>query len=146
MKKITIFFINFIIRLFPLAYMGLIWFLSNNPSDAVVHTGWYYETSIKEGLHLFEFGMLYLFLVLALLSWGRLNHKSNFQAALFAVFYGLTDELHQYFVPARSCSVIDFTKDLIGVTVAWYFVSRAYNVPDSKGKNILTWLEKKLNI
>lgn len=144
MKRAIIFLINYIIRLLPLGYMGLIWFLSSYPSDAIVNTGWTYERSLKEGLHLLEFGILYLLLVLALLSWGRLNQKSSFLAALFSVLYGLTDELHQYFVPSRSCSVIDFAKDIIGVAVAWYIIRRAYTVPESKVKKLLTWIENKL--
>lgn len=124
MKNIMIFITNLIIRLLPIAYMGLIWFLSSNPSDAIVKTGWSYDRTFKEGLHLIEFGILYFLLVLALLSLGKLNPKSSFIAAVFSVLYGLSDELHQYFVPSRSCSFFDFVKDLIGVTVAWYLVRR----------------------
>ena len=31
-----------------------------------------------------------------------------------SVLYGITDELHQYFVPGRDCSIFDLTADAIG--------------------------------
>jgi len=137
MKMFYMFLIKLIVPVLPLAYMGLIWFLSSFPSDAVVNTGWTYDRTLKEGLHLIEFGILYLLLVLALLSRGKLSLRSSFQAAVFSFFYALTDELHQYFVPSRSFTVTDVIKDLIGITVAWYIVRRAYTKPYSKVKLII---------
>lgn len=144
MKKIIVFLIKFVIRLLPLAYMGFIWYLSSHPSDAVVNTGWIYDRTLKEALHLIEFGILYLLVVLALLSWGKLSQKSSLRAAVFAFLYGLTDELHQYFVPSRSCSLLDLTKDLIGVALAWYLINRAYSVPDYKIKSLIEFIDRKL--
>jgi hypothetical protein len=144
MKKIILFFVKLLIQLLPIAYMGMIWLLSSYPSDAFVSTGWTYDRTFKEALHLVEFGILYLLVVLALLSWGKLNQKSNFHAAVFSFLYGLTDELHQYLVPSRSCSLLDLTKDLIGVTIAWYIMNRAYTVPNSKIKSLIEIIDKKL--
>jgi len=40
--------------------------------------------------------------------------KLKFLAILFAVFYGLSDEIHQAFVPDRTASVWDFAADILG--------------------------------
>ncbi|MHB9094978.1 MAG: VanZ family protein [Eubacteriales bacterium] len=144
MKKILLFTVRHIIRILPLAYMGLVWFLSSYPSDAVINTGLSFDVALKESMHLIEFSILYLLSVLALLSLGKLNQKSNFFLALFSVFYGLLDEFHQYFVPSRSCTIIDFLKDVTGVMVAWYIVRRAYTVPNSKVKLLFEWFETKV--
>ena len=40
--------------------------------------------------------------------------------------YGLTDEIHQSFVPYRSATVIDLVKDCIGVLVASWVLYGAY--------------------
>ncbi len=45
-------------------------------------------------------------------------------AILFASLYGISDELHQYFIPARSCSIIDWIADTIGVAVAQYMIHK----------------------
>ncbi|MDA6082602.1 VanZ family protein, partial [Escherichia coli] len=42
-----------------------------------------------------------------------------------ACFYGILDEIHQSFVPYRSATVIDAVKDITGVLVCWYLISRA---------------------
>jgi VanZ family protein len=36
---------------------------------------------------------------------------------IFAAVYGLSDEIHQYFVPGRFCSLGDFMADGLGATV-----------------------------
>lgn len=143
MKNFKPFMIRLLFRLLPLAYMGLIWLLSSYPSDAVVDTGTPYDRTFKESLHLIEFGILYMLVILALLSYGKLNHQSSFMAACFSVFYGLTDEIHQYFVPSRSASVVDLLKDAIGVYAAWYLINKALLVPGSKMNLILKKLEEK---
>ena len=116
----------FILKILPLAYMILIWFLSSNPSDAVVtfSVNAYYDAFIKESLHLVEFGILYVLWALAFLSRGELTRKQNLTAVAIAILYGLLDEYHQYFVPARSATFIDLTKDWIGVGVAWLIINK----------------------
>ncbi|NOZ12731.1 MAG: hypothetical protein GXO69_03670 [Acidobacteria bacterium] len=40
---------------------------------------------------------------------------------LFVSLYGLSDEFHQYFVPGRDCSLLDFAADVSGGTIALIF-------------------------
>ena len=48
--------------------------------------------------------------------------KIGFAAALFACFYGLTDEIHQFFVPLRTASAMDFAADCLGSAAgAWFY-------------------------
>lgn len=39
-------------------------------------------------------------------------------AIVVVLLYGLTDEFHQYFVPGRDASVLDFAADCIGIAFA----------------------------
>lgn len=34
---------------------------------------------------------------------------------VFGSFYGIMDELHQLFIPGRSCDILDWTADTIGI-------------------------------
>jgi VanZ family protein len=115
-----------IIRILPFLYMGLIWFLSGMPSDAVVALP---DSEVdrfwKESMHLIEFAILYFLLVLAFLTGGRFTKKLNIALAAIAALYGVTDEIHQSFIPARSSSLIDVAKDWIGVAVSYYLVYQA---------------------
>jgi VanZ family protein len=108
--------------------MALIWFLSSNPADAFVDTGMSWDNAFKESLHLIEFGILYVMLALFFLIDGKLTTKTNILCAAIAIAiaYGLTDEIHQSFVPARSATVIDFVKDTTGVLFAFFFIHHAY--------------------
>jgi VanZ family protein len=106
--------------------MTLIWTLSGLPHNAVVELpDSAVDRFIKESLHLVEFGILYVLLVLAALTADRLTPALNAFLAIFACFYGILDEIHQSFVPYRSATLIDAVKDITGVLVCWYFISRS---------------------
>lgn len=41
-------------------------------------------------------------------------------AFLFCIVYGASDEIHQYFVPGRSCDIFDWIADAVGAaSMAW---------------------------
>ncbi|WP_254778836.1 MULTISPECIES: VanZ family protein [unclassified Bacillus (in: firmicutes)] len=107
--------------------MALIWMMSSLPSNQFVELpASDVDHFMKESLHLIEFGILYMLFVVAVLSTGReLTPRLNMVLALISILYGLTDEIHQSFYPYRSSTLIDFVKDTIGVSVGYFFVSRA---------------------
>ncbi|WP_308435601.1 VanZ family protein [Neobacillus kokaensis] len=111
----------------PFLYMAAIWIQSSLPSDqfvklpdsAIDHT-------IKESLHLIEFAILYVLLVLAFLTRKRaFTTGLNLACALFAGLYGISDEIHQSFYPYRSASLFDLVKDFTGIAVSFYFIRGA---------------------
>lgn len=123
MKKLFIWFL----RILPLAYMAAVWIMSSLPDTAVIELpdrG--VDRFLKESLHLVEFGILYVLLVLAALTTGRFTPVMSFAFMGVAILYGLLDEIHQSFVPYRSATVIDFIKDVIGVLAASHFIHHAY--------------------
>jgi len=63
--------------------------------------------------HILAYFFLALFLGFALI---KGKYKSLFVIViLFSIFYGITDEIHQYFVPGRSASISDVGLDSIGI-------------------------------
>ncbi|WP_338471016.1 VanZ family protein [Niallia sp. XMNu-256] len=117
--------LKIILRILPLLYMALIFYLSSKPADAVVELP-KWDSTIKESLHLVEFGILYVLLFLAALTFKEVTPTGNIVLILVSSLYGLSDEVHQYFVPYRSATVIDLIKDVIGVLVASWIVFGAY--------------------
>ncbi|MBU8772236.1 VanZ family protein [Cytobacillus oceanisediminis] len=118
--------VKWIIRVLPFLYMALIWVLSSMPADAVVELpDLAVDRFLKESMHLIEFGILYVLLVLAALTVFKLTPGVNILLAVLACFYGILDEIHQSFVPYRSATVIDAVKDITGVLACWYLISRA---------------------
>lgn len=43
-------------------------------------------------------------------------------AVLFTVLYGITDEIHQYFVPNRNCELSDWIADAAGAVIAYMII------------------------
>ncbi|WP_322420269.1 VanZ family protein [Jeotgalibacillus haloalkalitolerans] len=118
----------------PFIYMILIWVLSSLPHDAVIELpSGTFDRFLKESLHLIEFGILHFLFIAALLVHGKLNVATHTLAAVFAAFYGFTDEIHQAFVPYRSATMIDAVKDVIGVLIVYLVVQRFYFVKRDSG-------------
>jgi len=59
-----------------------------------------------------------------LLSWAFVNsgmvRTLVFHVFLVGLFYGMTDELHQYFVPERNASLLDVMADGLGCLIGAY--------------------------
>ncbi|WP_257215829.1 VanZ family protein [Fredinandcohnia onubensis] len=126
----------------PFLYMILIFILSSLPADAIVNTPFSWDRAFKESLHLIEFGILYGLWVLFFLVQGKFSPKTSLLSAVIAIAYGFSDELHQYFVPYRSATVIDLVKDSIGVLVLYTIVKVSYfgeKLPWIK--KLLIWVE-----
>lgn len=121
----------------PLAYMALIWLLSSKPSDAIIDFGFTFDDFLKESLHLVEFGVLFGLIILAFWTLGKSGYRYQVSAAVIAILYGLLDEIHQYFVPYRSATLIDFIKDTIGVLVLFYILRHYEKKEDSRLSRVI---------
>lgn len=73
--------------------------------------------------HLIAYFFLALFLGFALIK-GK-DNRFFIIVILISIFYGVTDEIHQYFVPGRNASISDLGLDTIGIILSslFYFVS-----------------------
>jgi polysaccharide biosynthesis protein VpsQ len=116
--------------LITISYMVLIWLQSSHFNPEIL-----YYTSLTldlriillaglllESLHLIEFGILYILIILFQLSFGYLSRLKELTAIIISFLYSVTDEVHQLFVPFRSFSVGDLIKNLIGILLMWMLV------------------------
>lgn len=103
-----------------LLYSGLIYIVSSHPLDRLPKFtifGW------DKLIHMAEFA-LYSFLTgIALKAFDTEKSKMHllFTALVITMLYGASDEIHQYFVPGRSCSIFDFIADSIGGIIGLIF-------------------------
>ena len=68
--------------------------------------------------HLTEYAIFGFLLLSAFRSLGgRFADRSPLLALAAATLYGATDEIHQYFVPNRECSITDLSVDFIGASI-----------------------------
>ncbi|MFL6555573.1 MAG: VanZ family protein [Bacillus sp. (in: firmicutes)] len=115
---------KWVLRVLPFAYMAVIWYQSSLPSDHFVKLpDSEIDHTIKESLHLIEFAILYVLLVLAMLTRrATFTPALNVACAVFAGLYGISDEIHQLFYAYRSASWFDLVKDFTGISVCFYFI------------------------
>jgi len=132
--------------LVTICYMSVIWIQSSwfNPEELGVLTSSLNQSvflligATLELAHLFQFGLLYLCIVIVFVSFGRLQMWQEVTAAVIALTYGVVDEVHQLYVPFRSFSIVDLLKDTIGIIVFWWVVHRSYFY--NKSSKIGRWL------
>ena len=99
----------------PLALMGLIFFLSAQPS---LNSGLGdFDLILRKLAHMTEFGLL------ALLWWRALGNRNA--AVVIALLYAVSDEWHQSFVEGRHGNVTDVLIDAVGVAIAVALATRA---------------------
>ena len=130
-----------VLTLLPIVYMAFIWLQSSyfNPESlSGLSSKISFELILFLGLvlelsHLFELGVLYFLIIMAMISFGRLTYFKEFLGVSLAFAYGFVDEIHQMYVPFRSASFIDLVKNTIGIVVFWWFLHQNYfNRPYAK--------------
>lgn len=107
-----------VLRMVPMAaVMGTIFILSATPGDRL-------KLSDLPGIdklgHIFAYGVLAL---TALFAFSEDRKKKQLKLVIlltvtFCVAYGISDEIHQAFVPGRSPSIFDIVADAVGAVMA----------------------------
>ena len=92
-------------------YALLIFYLSSLEQPPAVGV-----SNFDKVLHAFEYCIFSILIFRALLVTNKNGVKNRiiFLAVLFSTLYGLSDEVHQYFVPTRQMSGIDLLFDFFG--------------------------------
>ncbi|HLA08293.1 MAG TPA: VanZ family protein [Anaerolineales bacterium] len=100
--------------------MGLIFWISSQPSSELPDLGWV-DFIVKKSGHVFEYA------VLSIGYWYAYGFKDDRRgiAWLFAILYAMTDEFHQSFVPGRIPSLWDvLIFDHVGVLLGLWLANR----------------------
>lgn len=101
------------------AYASLIFYLSSLPHPDEDFPKFLFEKFGDKLLHLVEYAVLALLCYRAF-RWAagpRVAHGAVILAIVAASFYGMTDEVHQAFVPFRESSWLDWVADTAGAVI-----------------------------
>lgn len=85
------------------------------------------DNVIREIAHFTEYFILGVTSCLALSSFPIAIKVRNIGLIIFCMFYAISDEIHQYFVPGRSCQLQDILVDTAGAIAAiliWWLCER----------------------
>lgn len=133
MAKLKIFFkYHFWVIIWAL----VIFIQSSFPAISLPKVEWF---GIDKIVHMGVFGML---AGLCYISFLNIKSRNIFtkniylSTAIITIIYGALDEIHQYFVPNRSCELQDWLADALGVMIALmiirYFLSKRYKLFSNK--------------
>jgi len=117
-------------RYFPLVlWCGLIFAGSSIPGASVSKNP-LVDFIIHKSVHIVEYSVLFIFAY-------RAFNKRIFASFIFVIFYSLSDEFHQRFVPGRNGRIEDSLVDLTGVFLGFLFIWKFSQILPQKLKN---WL------
>ncbi len=103
-------------------WLVLIFIMSSIPGDKLPDETFNLNDKL---IHFFVFLILYVTASYSFYNQSKFSlMKKHFYAAGFilAVLYGISDELHQYFVPLRSCEFYDLLADAAGAAAGMLVV------------------------
>jgi polysaccharide biosynthesis protein VpsQ len=148
----VLFLKRFVFIALLIAYMTFIWIQSSyfNPEamSIALSTRISWEVIMLLGIsfelaHLFQFGVLYLLMIMVFVSFGELSKGMDIFAVTFALLYGFIDEIHQMYVPFRSASLTDLLKNTIGILAAWWFIRKYYiRNRETRIGRVLRWIRE----
>ena len=76
--------------------------------------------------HLIAYLVLSIFLYLTFHfqnKYRKLKENPALYTIIISSFYGIIDELHQYYIPGRYCDLLDLASNFVGVLLAVYVVA-----------------------
>ena len=69
----------------------------------------------------------YLILGILVINLNNNKNKGLYLSMIVCLLYAISDELHQYFVPGRSCQLVDVTIDFIGALTGIFIYKQTRN-------------------
>ncbi|MBI5875471.1 MAG: VanZ family protein [Deltaproteobacteria bacterium] len=106
----------------PIAYMALIFYISSQSLRGLP-----LPKNTDKIIHFIEFGILGILWFRALKTVGVNNKQIVFVAFAITFLYGISDEIHQYFVPERDASVFDAVADGLGGWMGIWLYKGVFN-------------------
>jgi len=97
-------------------YSFVIFYLSHQEKIEYLNFDFAWEDKVKHFVAYFIYGLL---LILPFAKKYNVLEKKHFLIILsIGISFGISDEIHQYFIPGRYCEFLDFVADGLGVLVS----------------------------
>lgn len=111
------------------AWMSVIFYLSHQSGFPIEVPPWFFY--YDKVVHAIIFGLLCFLFLRAWINgkWTQLNLNAYIISVVFTLGYGISDEVHQMFIPGRQPSIGDVIADTCGamlVCVILHFIKNRY--------------------
>ena len=109
-----------IIRFIPaIIWMSIIFYFSSRQTTGIGGNNETTRFLILKSFHLIEYAFLACLLSLAIF-------KKKW-VIIFAFLYAISDEIHQYFIPGRTCRFRDTLIDLTGILIGIFIFNKIFS-------------------
>ncbi|MEO6693706.1 MAG: VanZ family protein [Ignavibacteria bacterium] len=118
------------------AYCAFIFIISSIPGQELPKVDFEFSDKIA---HFIVYAVLFILFFYSLKNQTKSTKLQKYSlefALLFTMIYGATDELHQYFVPNRSCELFDWFADTLGALIVY----SSFKIYHLKNKTLVTML------
>jgi len=106
-----------IFRFLPaIIWMVIIFYFSSQQTTGIGGNSYWIRFAILKSFHLIEYAILAILTIFAI-------KKYNW-TVLIAYFYGISDEIHQYFIPGRTSRFRDTIFDLAGIAIGLFIFKK----------------------
>lgn len=112
----------------PFTWMGVIFFMSSQKSISITTNVAADFTTFKT-LHMIEYAFLFFLFYRAFQSIKNIQRKFwTICAFVISMFYSLTDELHQLYIPSRQGRLRDILFDIAGMVVMYVIIRKVRHI------------------
>ena len=126
-----------ILYLLPsLIYALLIFIVSGLENISIPDFGLNLSDKILHFLAYLLFGLTLYFSIRGYKSDISLIHQFILLLSIGSI-YALSDEIHQYFVPGRTCDLLDLASDVLGIIVSFFIYKLIYKTIKSRRASIV---------
>jgi len=124
---------KFILYWLPtILWMLMIFYFSSHPRfditykfvfDFIILKALRFDFIILKALHMVEYGILYFLFFRAFYKTTTFSLSQQFFFSfILSLFYAVTDEIHQLFIPTREGRIRDIIIDMAGIGLAYYYI------------------------
>lgn len=113
------FSLRLILTIPVLVYSIAIYIASSLQAPPTPNLGFDWQDKVFHAVAYCLYGFVLQFAVVA---WRKEQQSHTWLTLIFALLFALSDEIHQYYVPWRTCDVFDWIADVFGVVISiWLF-------------------------
>lgn len=105
-----------------LSYLLLIFLASSIPGEEIPKIGFEFSDKIVHAIVYMILFILFFYSLKYQSKSVKLRNNAILFAGLFSALYGVSDEIHQKFVPMRSCELDDWIADVFGIIIGLLIV------------------------
>lgn len=119
---------SYITRWLPVFLWALVIFALSSIQQIKVSEFHLWDFALKKAAHVTEYAILYALIF-------RATNRNFLSSYFLTILYAASDEIHQYFVPGRTASILDLGFDASGANISAYLIWKLKQLRQKKPRS-----------